>query len=84
MKRLAPNFYNPSTQALVTPILLATQYHRKAIIDVLLRHGAKIDQGNFILKYSPLIANLQQQIQAEKEIAPEISAKRRCFLDSLK
>lgn len=79
VKRLAPNFYNPSTQALVTPILLATQYHRKAIIDVLLRHGAKIDQGNFILKYSPLIANLQQQIQSEKEIAPEISAKKKMF-----
>lgn len=75
VKRLADTDYG--RQEPLTPITMAIRYGRKDILDLLLRHGAKLDRHSAM--FSSMVHGLQEQIQTEKAIVPEVSAKKKMF-----
>lgn len=75
VKRLADTDYG--RQEPLTPITMAIRYGRKDILDLLLRHGAKLDRHSAM--FSAMAHGLQEQIQTEKAIVPEVSAKKKMF-----
>jgi ankyrin repeat protein len=75
VKRLADTDYG--RQEPLTPITMAIRYGRKDILDLLLRHGAKLDRHSAM--FSTMAHGLQEQIQTEKAIVPEVSAKKKMF-----
>ncbi len=79
VKRLADTDYGTNLiwSTSVTPITMAIRYGRKDILDLLLRHGAKLDRHSAM--FSTMAHGLQEQIQTEKAIVPEVSAKKKMF-----
>ena len=79
IRRLGYVDYNQYTTEVVTPVILATRYRRKSILDMLLRHGAKVDNRYYDVIYSPMLINLQKQIQTENDMVPELLTKKKMF-----
>ena len=63
----------------VNPVSFATLYNRKAILELLLRKGAKIVPRYVMHNSSNLLPDLQNQIKREKGIVSELSAKKKMF-----